>query len=198
MTKEELIAFEQDIAAEFNASKIRAPVHLAGGNEQQLIDIFKQINPLDWIAVTWRSHYHCLLKGVPPKSLKKDIMDGKSITLNYPDYRIISSAIVGGTLPISLGIAAGIKAAGRSEKVWVFVGDMTFRTGMYHEVRSYAYGFDLPIMFVIENNKKSVMTPTSQVWGDREWPFMKGPNEIMYTYELFPWPHAGAGERVQF
>ena len=66
-TKESLIAFEEDIKAEFLAAKIHAPVHLAGGNEEQLIRIFKEVNEEDWLFLTYRNHYHCLLKGMPLK-----------------------------------------------------------------------------------------------------------------------------------
>ena len=94
MTKERLIAFEEDIAKEFNDAKIKAPVHLYSGNEEEMINIFKGINPEDWVLCTWRSHYQCLLKGVPPEKVKSEIMSGKSISLCFPEYNIFSSAIV--------------------------------------------------------------------------------------------------------
>ena len=102
MTIEEMLAFEADIAAEFEIGRIAAPVHLAGGNESQLIEIFKGIKDEDWIACSWRSHLHALLKGVPPAELKAAIMAGRSIALCFPEYRMISSAIVGGICPIAM------------------------------------------------------------------------------------------------
>ena len=63
--KKKLINFENKIANLFNLAKIRAPVHLHSGNELSLIKIFKKIKKNDWIFCSWRSHYHCLLKGVP-------------------------------------------------------------------------------------------------------------------------------------
>ena len=94
MTKEQLINFETDIADCFNNAIIKAPVHLYDGNEEQMIDIFKNVKSEDWVFCTWRSHYQCLLKGVPQEQVKQDILDGKSITLCYPEYNIYSSAIV--------------------------------------------------------------------------------------------------------
>jgi TPP-dependent pyruvate/acetoin dehydrogenase alpha subunit len=70
MNKEELIAFEEEIASLFNDGKIRAPVHLYQGNEEKIIEIFKNVNSQDWIFCSWRSHYQCLLKGVPPSQVK--------------------------------------------------------------------------------------------------------------------------------
>ena len=73
MQAKELIEFEQEIATAFNNKEIRAPIHLHGNNENQLIKIFESIGPSDWIFSSWRSHYHCLLKGVPRDELKKDV-----------------------------------------------------------------------------------------------------------------------------
>ena len=70
MDKEKLIKFEEEIAELFNSGKIKAPVHLYHGNEDQIIKIFKKIEKDDWVFCTWRSHYQCLLKGVPEKEIK--------------------------------------------------------------------------------------------------------------------------------
>jgi len=69
MQKEELIKFEEEIAEIFNSGKIKAPVHLYHGNEEQIINIFKNIKKEDWVFCSWRSHYQCLLKGVPKKEI---------------------------------------------------------------------------------------------------------------------------------
>ena len=191
---ESLKAFELDIANEFNAGKIRAPIHLSGNNEQQLIDIFRDVHPEDWVFCQWRSHYHCLLKGVPPDELKAAIMAGRSISLCFPDHRIFSSAIAGGHLPIALGVAWQIKREGGKERVWAFLGDMVSRMGIYQECMAYAHGHDLPIRFVIEDNGKSVCTDTTATW---ESTLARETKVDIYCYEL-PWPHAGAGVRVQF
>ncbi len=193
-TVEELIAFELDIANAFDAAQIRAPIHLANGNEQVLIDIFDGITNEDWVFVTWRSHIHCLLKGTPPDQLKNDILAGHSITLNYAEQRIVSSAIVGGILPIATGLAWSIKRNHGRNKVWVFIGDMAERTGIFTECRRYAAGHELPINFIVENNEKSVDTPTREVWGLSK----KSANVTHYRYELC-FPHSGSGKgRVNF
>lgn len=199
MTKDELIEFETDIANEFNAGKIRAPIHLYYGNEQILIDIFGLINKEDWVFCSWRSHYQCLLKGVPKKQLKQDIMEGKSISLCYPKYKIYSSAIVGGNLPIAVGTAMSIKRNGGNEKVYCFIGDMTSETGVAHECIKYSLLHDLPIVFIIEDNNKSVCTDTKQVWNSEVLTYQNfdHPNILYYSYET-KYPHAGAGKRVQF
>ena len=213
MTPEELIAFEEDIAAEFNAGKIKAPVHLYSGGEKELIEIFEGIYKHDWVLCSWRSHYQCLLKGVPPAELKAEIMAGRSIALNFPEHRILSSAIIGGVLPIAVGLGMSIKKlwrapAARYAKVHVFVGDMTSETGIFHECLKYVENFDLPVYFHVEDNNLSVCTDTRAAWGLRnEWDEfdINAQHSAIYSdhvtyfrYEATKFPHAGAGKKIQF
>lgn len=199
ITIEELVAFEKDIADAFNQAAIRAPIHLDGGNEEQLIKIFKDIRRGDWVCGSWRMHYKCLLHGVPSAKLKSAIMAGRSITLCFPEHRIISSAIVGGILPIALGIAWSINRNHGTEKVFVFVGDMTAQSGMYDECIRYAMGHDLPIKFIIEDNGRSVCTDTQSAWGWEEVDWYAGNSDYSQRFRyILPWPHSGAGRRVEF
>jgi TPP-dependent pyruvate/acetoin dehydrogenase alpha subunit len=193
-TPETLIDFENLIVKHWEDGKIRGPIHLSNGNEEQLIEIFKRIKTTDWVFSTWRSHYHGLLKGICPNWLEKEILAGKSITLCKVDERFYSSAIVGGTLSIALGVAMGIKQKGGDEKVWVFVGDMSFESGIFYEVHKYARNFNLPLYFVVEDNGVSTYTPTEATWKvKREVP----EDVIHYTYKS-KYPHYGSGKWVVF
>lgn len=197
-TIDDLISFEEEIAETFNQGKIKAPVHLYNGNEEQIINVFKNIKENDWVFCTWRSHYQCLLKGVDPEQIKNDILDGRSITLCYPSHKIYSSAIVAGNIPVATGVALDIKRKKLLDHVWCFVGDMASETGTFFENWKYSVNHDLPITFVIENNKKSVCTDTLKTWGSEELFFSKeNRNIIYYEYET-KYPHAGAGKRIQF
>lgn len=195
MTADDLIAFETDVARRFNAGEIRAPVHLYSGNEAQMIDIFRDVQPEDWVFCSWRSHYQCLLKGVPPETVLAEILAGRSIALCFPEYRVYSSAIVGGSLPIALGVAMAIERSGGTEQVYCFMGDMTAATGIAHEVMKYARNWALPIRFVIEDNGLSVCTKTDAVWNQSGGAPEDGIHYYRYTSH---YPHAGAGTRVQF
>jgi pyruvate dehydrogenase E1 component alpha subunit len=199
MTKEELIAFEEEIAALFNAGRIRAPVHLYSGNEEQIIEVFKPVRPQDWVFCSWRSHYQCLLKGVPRDAVKAEIVAGRSISLCFPSHRIFSSAIVGGVLPIAVGTAISIQRRGEDSKVHCFMGDMTAETGIAHECIKYSRNHRLPIRFIVEDNEKSVCTDTRQVWNQPRLSFEGAQDEYVthYRYQT-KYPHAGAGVRVQF
>lgn len=199
MTKDELIGFEEEIAGLFNAGKIRAPVHLYYGNEEQIIEIFKKIRPQDWIFCSWRSHYQCLLKGVPRDQVRDEIVAGRSISLCFPEHRVYSSAIVGGVLPIAVGAAMAIKRSGEDAKVYCFMGDMTSETGVAHESIKYSRNHGLPIHFIVEDNEKSVCTDTREAWAQPRLTF-EGVNDDYITYYRYQtkYPHAGAGVRVQF
>jgi len=199
MTKEELIAFEEEIAEFFNAGKILAPVHLYSGNEEQIIAVFKNIRPQDWVFCSWRSHYQCLLKGVPKSRVREEILAGRSISLCFSDYHIFSSAIVGGVLPIAVGAAMSIQRRGEDAKVYCFMGEMTAETGIAHEAIKYSRNHRLPIHFVVEDNGKSVCTDTREVWNQAQLSFEGIQNEYItyYRYKT-KYPHAGAGVRVQF
>ena len=196
-TLESLKAFEKKVADSFNSAEIRAPIHLHGGNEEALLRIFNKVEKEDWIFSSWRSHYHCLLKGVPEEVLFTDITNGKSITLIYPKYNIYTSAIVGGIVPIALGTALALKKEKKKGKVYLFMGEMTSETGSAHEAHKYAVAHDLPIKFIIEDNGKSVCTDTAKVWSIKE-PTLKEKQLVEYYQYDLPWPHAGAGVRVQF
>jgi len=195
-----LIAFETDIAECFNRGEIRAPIHLYCGNEKQMIDIFRDIDESDWVLCSWRSHYQCLLKGVPADRLKSDILAGRSISLCYREYRLISSGIVTGVLPIAVGIAMDIKRKNETNKVYCFMGDMTSETGIAYECIKYAKNFKLPIHFIIEDNLKSVCTITRKAWSCEKLSFEGLSDEYVtyYKYDLNKYPHAGGGKRVQF
>ena len=212
--------FEIEIARIFETGAIRAPVHLRDGNESFLINIFKnqEIKKEDYVFSTWASHAHALLKGVPPEQIKKDILEGRSITLHYPDYNFYSSAIVGGIAPIALGVAHALdvdiclrlfKDKHNGPRCFCFIGDMSFHTGIVNECIRYSIGHDLPIVWVIEDNSKSVGTDTESTCGiktfdlfDRLRKFIKdyeckNCKIVYYPYETH-YPHSGTGVFVEF
>ena len=197
--KKELIIFENEIAELFNSGKIRAPIHLYSNNEDILINFFRKVKNKDWIFCSWRSHYQCLLKGVPEEKLLSDIKKGRSISLCYPEYKIFSSAIVTGIIPIAAGVAFDIKRKSLTDHVYCFVGDMTSETGSFEECYKYVKNHDLPVRFIIEDNGKSVCTDTKKTWNTTRLTYEGIVNRYMYYYKYeTKWPHAGAGKRVQF
>ena len=207
MLEQDLIDFEEDIACIYEQGIIRAPIHLRSGNESQLVDIFKNINTEDYVFSTWASHLHCLLKGVPKEQVKEAILQGRSITLNFPEYNLYSSAIVGGTPSIAVGTAYAIKKEKKKGRVYCFLGDMGFHTGIAYESIKYAVGHRLPITFVIEDNGKSVGTPTLNAWHidthtiyELMCKMAHGSQDVKIEYYRYEskYPHAGTGNFVEF
>ena len=200
MKKNELINFEEEIADLFNKGKIRAPVHLYQGNENKIIEFFKRVKKNDWVFCSWRSHYQCLLKGVPKEEVKKEILSGRSISLCFPEYKIYSSALVGGSVPIAVGTALSLKLKNEKKSmVYCFMGEMTSETGIAHECIKYSRNYNLPIHFIIEDNEKSVCTDTRNTWKLKKLSY-EGKNDKFITFYSYKskWPHAGAGKRIQF
>lgn len=193
MTGKELIEFEQEVATAFEAKQIHGPIHLSGGNEAELIEIFKKIYRRDWVFATYRNHYHALLHGIPRELVMREILAGHSMNLNFPDYHFMTSAIVGGILPIAVGVAAAIKGTGQGKLVWCFVGDMAGLSGAFHEAQQYAARNALPIKFVIEDNGMSCDSPTMKCWGNE----VESAHIISYAYAR-TYPHVGIGKYVSF
>ena len=195
LSVQELIDFEDDIISHWENGEIRGPIHLSNGNEEQLIKIFNKIAVEDWVFSTWRSHYHALLHGVEPSVLKQKILDGKSITIVDKECKFYSSAIVTGTLPISLGVAKALKQKNSKDKVWVFLGDMAFESGIFYEVHKYARNYDLPLHFVVEDNGVSTNTPTLDTWNGKQ---REIPEDVIYYKYESKYPHYGTGKWVVF
>lgn len=193
-TKQDLIDFERRMADFWEEGKVRGPIHLSGGNEDQLIEIGKRIKSTDWVFSTWRSHYHALIKGVSPVWLEEEILAGRSITIVSKEDRFYASAIVGAIIPIAVGVAMANKRNGNDEVVWCFVGDMAFETGGFMENYKYAKNFDLPIRFVVEDNGVSTNTPTVETWKVKS----EVPDDIIWYEYNKVWPHYGTGKWVIF
>jgi len=196
LTKEDLIRFEEEIKEIYEAGTIKAPVHLSKGNEDELIEIFQYVRPGDWVFSSWRNHYHALLHDVPWDNLKDQIVEGKSMSVNSADHNFYSSSIVGGVVPIAMGTALALQRqdlAGEV-RVWCFVGDMTYETGVFHETYKYAKNFNLPIQFVVEDNNMSTNTPTDAAWGGKK----DIPDDVIYYSYLRGFPHHGTGNWILF
>lgn len=196
MEAQDLIDFELDVAARYDRAEIPYPIHLSAGNEKELLSIMKNFRQgKDYLFNSWRSHLHALLAGVPKEKVLDAILKGRSMTLCWPEHRMFCSAIVGGIIPIAMGVAWEIKRRGGDEKVYLFVGDMTSQTGIALECFNYSRFHNLPVIWICEDNNKSVCTNTRETLGG----FHNNGWDYHYKWDLSKhWPHAGAGHRVQF
>ncbi len=201
-TKEDLANFEKEIATIYATGAIRAPVHLRAGREEQLIKIFQEhaIGPDDFVFGYWDSHELALLKGVPRDEVRQAIVDGKSISLCFPAYNFFCSGIVGSLMGTATGVAWALKHQHKKGRAFIFCGDMSAETGIFHEAVKYALYYDLPVVFVVCDNGLSVMTDTRAVWGAPE-PWFRGTSyekKIIYFKYTNMYPHSGLGRLIKF
>jgi len=191
LTSKELICFSQRIAEIWNESRIPYPVHLAGGNEEQLIQIFREIREGDWIFSNHRSQYHYLLAGGSQQVLEEKILAGKSMHIFDKKLNFFTSAILAGCCGIAAGTAYALKNRKDSRKVWCFLGDGAEDEGHFYEAVRYVDGWDLPCTFIIEDNNRSVETAKKERYGKSE---MKWP-DCVRRYAYAPtYPHVGTGK----
>lgn len=194
ITEQNLIDFEEKVKDHYESGNVRGPVHLSRNNEKQLIEIFQYIHPDDWVFSAWRNHYHALLHGVDQNKIFDMICDGKSMGINNISPNFYTSSIVGGIIPISLGVSMALKKMNSNRRVWCFIGDMTMETGIFMESYKYSKNFNLPLQFVIEDNNLSVHTQTDLAWGVK----MKVPKDVIYYKYNMHFPHHGTGKWINF
>jgi hypothetical protein len=172
-TPDGLRSFVDKIAEHHDAGRLPFALHLPGGNEEQLINIFADINEGDYVLSTHRNMYHALLHGLPPEEVEQKILNGRSMFMFDRERNFYVSAIIGGPVAIAVGIAWALKRKGSSQRVYCFLGDGTEDTGHFAEAVRYVDGFDLPCTFIIEDDCMAVEAPKERRWGtdkDLQWP----------------------------
>ncbi len=190
MNKKQLVDFEKRIAKRFDDGEIPYLVHFSGGNECRLIDIFKDINPGDYIFSNHRSHYHYLLAGGSPDRLEKLILDGKSMFVFDRKLNFYTSSIVCATPSIAAGVAWALKKKGSNKKVWCFIGDGAEDEGHLYEAAKYVDGWNLPCTFIIEDNDRSVSAGKEERWGS----YTPTHFDCVERYDYkSTYPHGGSG-----
>lgn len=195
ITKDDLIIFVDEIRELWNEGVIPYPVHFCGGNEDQLIRIFNEIREGDYIFSTHRNQYHYLLAGGSKEYLKKLILEGSSMHVFDKRINFITSAIVAGTPAMAAGVALALKRKNSERRVWCFVGDGAEDEGHFYEAVRFVQGHDLPCIFIIEDNDRSVETPKKIRNGECriDWP------SCVWRYDYVPkYPHVGTGKQVIF
>ena len=207
LTKKELVQFEKHVAKLFEEGKINCPVHLSGGNEDELITIFAGIKPEDWVFTHHRNHYHYLLKGGSPEALLRELMGsengcsrGMGRSMHYIDCNInfFATGIVAGQVAPSCGVALAMKhryPPSTRPNVWCFLGDGAEDSGHFYEAVRFALGRDLPLMFIIEDNNLAIESTKEDRW-KKPTPII-ATNIIRYNYKRKV-PHVGVGKHVSF
>jgi pyruvate dehydrogenase E1 component alpha subunit len=147
---------------------MRCPVHLSVGQEltSVIFSIFQTSS--DFAVSTHRAHAHYIAKGGNLKSMLAEIFGketgcskgrGGSMHLSDPTVNFMgSSAIVGNSIPVGVGIAYGQKLQSSKSRSFIFLGDGATEEGVFFESMNFAILHELPTIFICENNFYSVYT----------------------------------------
>ncbi|BDD88917.1 pyruvate dehydrogenase (acetyl-transferring) E1 component subunit alpha [Desulfofustis limnaeus] len=153
---------EETCAELYTASKIRGFLHLYDGEEAVAVGVMEALTPDDAVVATYREHGHALIRGVAMGAILAEMYGkqegcsrgrGGSMHLFDDETRFYGgNAIVGGGLPVAVGLALADKMQQRSRVTCCFFGDGAVAEGEFHESLNLAALWQLPVLFVCENN----------------------------------------------
>lgn len=161
--------FEQRAIEQYRLGQIRGYLHPYLGQEAIAVGSIAAIEPDDYIVSTHRGHGHAIAKGHDPRLMMAELFGketgychgrGGSMHVASRSIRNLgANGVVAGGLGIATGSALAIKQRGGSEVVVAFCSDGASANGMWHESMNLAAIWDLPVIFVLENNQYAVSTP---------------------------------------
>ncbi len=154
--------FEERCVELYSATKIRGFMHLYIGEEAVAVGIMQALGAEDAVVATYREHGHALARGVPADSIMAEMFGkvegcsrgrGGSMHLFDASTRFYGgNAIVGGGLPLAVGLALADKMESRPRVTACFFGEGAVAEGEFHESMNLAALWGLPVLFCCENN----------------------------------------------
>jgi pyruvate dehydrogenase E1 component subunit alpha len=160
--------FEEKCVELYSATKIRGFMHLYIGEEAVAVGALQALGPEDAIVATYREHGHALIRGISPGAIMAEMYGkvegcargrGGSMHLFDAATRFYGgNAIVGGGLPLAVGLALADKLQDRRRVTACFFGDGAVAEGEFHECMNLAALWDLPVLFLCENNRYAMGT----------------------------------------
>ena len=157
---------EESIANKYSEQKMRCPTHLSIGQEAIAVGVCANLTSQDQVLSTHRAHAHYLAKGGCLNSMMAEIygkasgcskgMGGSMHLIDTSVGFMGSTAIVGNTIPVAVGLALEKKLARKKSIACVFFGDGATEEGAFYESINFAIIHSLPIIFICENNLYSV------------------------------------------
>jgi pyruvate dehydrogenase E1 component alpha subunit len=163
--------FEEQVAASFADGEIPGFIHLAVGQEAVPAAVCALLGPGDLVGATHRGHGQVLAKGADPRRVMAELFGratgscrGKGGSMHLCDMAhgvLGTNGVVGANLPIAVGTALASRVRGSGQVTVAFFGDGAANTGAAHEALNLASVWDLPVVFVCENNLYAEFTPQS-------------------------------------
>ena len=164
--------FEEKSAELYSAGRIRGFLHLYIGEEAVAVGVMPVLTPDDAIVATYREHGHALARGVPAGAIMAEMYGnsdgcsrgrGGSMHLFDASRRFYGGyAIVGGGLPVAVGLALADRMQQRRRVTACFFGDGAVAEGEFHESLNLAALWQLPVLFLCENNLYAMGTALSR------------------------------------
>ena len=166
-------AFEERVAKEFAAGNIPGFVHLYAGEEAVAVGACANLRPDDYITSTHRGHGHLIAKGGQTDRMMAELYGkrtgynkGKGGSMHIADIKIGTlgaNGVVGAGITIASGAALSASLRKTGQVTICFFGDAASNTSRFHEGINLAAGFNLPVVFVIENNLYGISVRISDV-----------------------------------
>lgn len=160
---------EEKIIELYSEQEIRCPTHLYIGQEAIATGVCANLKKTDYIVSNHRGHGHYLAKGGDLNAMMAELYGkrtgcakgrGGSMHLSWPRAGMIgSTSIVGGCIPIAVGMAFAFKMRGSRQISAAFFGDAAVEEGAFHESLNFASLHKLPVLFICENNFYAVQSP---------------------------------------
>jgi pyruvate dehydrogenase E1 component beta subunit/2-oxoisovalerate dehydrogenase E1 component len=165
--------FEEKCFELYTQEKIRGFLHLYDGEEGVAVGVSAALEPQDRVVSTYREHGHALARGMSMESALTEMCGkatgcaggrGGSMHLFDSETNLYGgNAIVGGGLPLAVGLALGDKLQGQQRITACFFGDGALAEGEFHESMNLAALWKLPVLFVMENNLYAMGTSVARV-----------------------------------
>src|SRR5688572_17698263 len=163
--------FEEKVNEMYVKAKIGGYCHLNNGEEACIVGAYSVLGQEDYVFTSYRDHGHALARGVPPKEVMAELFGkvtgcsrgrGGSMHLFDPDRRFMGGhAIVGGHLPLAVGVGLAIKYREGKESVLCSLGEGATNIGAFNESLNLAQLWRLPVVFLCINNQYEMGTPIS-------------------------------------
>jgi pyruvate dehydrogenase E1 component alpha subunit len=163
---------EEKSAELYGEAKIRGFLHLYIGEEAVAVGALHALTPEDNIVATYREHGHALVRGMPMERIMAEMYGkregcsrgrGGSMHLFDAKTRLFGgNAIVGGGLPLAVGLALADRMQGAKRVTACFFGDGAMAEGVFHESANLAVLWKLPVLFCCENNLYAMGTAVAR------------------------------------
>lgn len=170
--------FEEKAADCFTKGMLAGNIHLCIGQEASVVGSNAALRPTDYITSTHRGHGHLLAKGADSGKMMAELFGkstgycgGKGGSMHAADVSLGilgANGIVGGEIPIATGAAYSAKYRGTDQVTLAFFGDSASNEGTFHESLNMAAAWDLPCVYIIENNLFGISVDIRRVTKEHE------------------------------